>query len=136
MVPNLTEQFSIDLVNTVVPHRGLHMGPNYLCYVTHHFLFFPYVPMSLFIRRSNVTFYSFYKRLTSDSTTFKVAVSHFVFYPCGALRSMRMATSKRRLKNTPITPFSRITKLVSVSCIILKFLRLYHLTPHPKLYID
>ncbi len=27
----------------------------------------------------------FLSRLTSDSTTFKVAVSHFVFYPCGAL---------------------------------------------------
>ncbi len=26
---------------------GLHMGPNNLCYVTRHFLFFPYVPMSL-----------------------------------------------------------------------------------------
>ena len=29
---------------------GLHMGKNNLCYVTHHFLFFPFVPMSLFIR--------------------------------------------------------------------------------------
>ncbi len=30
-------------------------------------------------------FLQFFSRLTSDSTTFKVAVSHFVFYPCGAL---------------------------------------------------
>ncbi len=29
---------------------GLHMGPNNVCYVTRHFLVFPYVPMSLFIR--------------------------------------------------------------------------------------
>ncbi len=29
---------------------GLHKGPNNLCYVTRHFLFFPYVTMSLFIR--------------------------------------------------------------------------------------
>ena len=28
----------------------LHMGPNNLCYVTSHFLFFAYIPMSLFIR--------------------------------------------------------------------------------------
>ena len=28
----------------------LHMGSNNLCYVTCHFLFFPYVPMSIFIR--------------------------------------------------------------------------------------
>ncbi len=34
----------------------------------------------------DVTFYSFYKRLCQISTTFKVAVSHFVFYPCGALQ--------------------------------------------------
>ena len=33
--------------NTLV---GLYMGPNNLCYVTHHFLFIPYVAMSLFIR--------------------------------------------------------------------------------------
>ncbi len=32
-----------------------------------------------------LTFLQFLSRLTSDSTTFKVAVSHFVFYPCGAL---------------------------------------------------
>ncbi len=29
---------------------GLHMDPNNLCCVTRHFLFFRYVPMSLFIR--------------------------------------------------------------------------------------
>ncbi len=29
---------------------GLHMSPNNICYVARHFLFFPYVPMSLFIR--------------------------------------------------------------------------------------
>ena len=33
----------------------------------------------------DVTFYSFYKRPRRTSTTFKVAVSHFVFYPCGTL---------------------------------------------------
>ncbi len=60
------------------------MGPNNLCYVTRHFLFFPYVAMSLFIRPCR-HFYSFYKRPRQISTTFKVAVSYFVFYPCGAL---------------------------------------------------
>ncbi len=53
------------------------MGPNNLCYVTRHFLFFP---MYL-----DVTFYSFYKSAVRISTTFKVAMSHFIFYPCGAL---------------------------------------------------
>ncbi len=62
---------------------GLHMGPNNLCYVTRHFLFYPYVPMSLFIRP---TFYSFYKRPHRISKTFKVAMSHFIFYPYGALK--------------------------------------------------
>ncbi len=33
-----------------VAYLGLHMGPNKLCYVTCHFLFFSYVAMSLFIR--------------------------------------------------------------------------------------
>ena len=61
------------------------MGPNNLCDVTRHFLFFVLCTMSLFIRQWR-HFLQFYKtRLTSDSTTFKVAVSHFVFYPCGAL---------------------------------------------------
>ncbi len=32
------------------PLIGLHMGPNNLCYVARHFLFFPCVAMSLFIR--------------------------------------------------------------------------------------
>ena len=30
--------------------KGLHKGPNNLCYVTRHFLSFPCFPMSLFIR--------------------------------------------------------------------------------------
>ncbi len=61
------------------------MGPNNLCYVTRHFLFFLYVAMSLFIRL-HLTFYSFWKSPCRTSTTFKVAVSHFVFYrPCTAL---------------------------------------------------
>ncbi len=61
---------------------GLHMGPNNLCY------------MSLFIF-SLCRHGTLYKTLTSLSTVFrprrtstttlKVAVSHFVFYPCGAL---------------------------------------------------
>ena len=32
------------------PLTGIHMGSNNLCYVTRHFLFFPYVAMSLYIR--------------------------------------------------------------------------------------
>ena len=34
----------------VVTKSALYMGPNNLCYVARHFLFFPYVAMSLFIR--------------------------------------------------------------------------------------
>ncbi len=46
-----------------------------------HFLLFPYVPMSLFIRPwRHFNFYSFYKMPCRTSTTFKVLVSHFVFY--------------------------------------------------------
>ncbi len=52
--------------------------------------------MSIFVfyKTSMSIFYNFYKiwtslqflsRFMSDSTTFKVALSHFVFYPCGAL---------------------------------------------------
>ncbi len=63
---------------------GLHMGPDNLCYVTRHFLFFPMSPCH-FLKDLDVTFYSFYKRPRRISTTFKVAVSHFVSYPCGAL---------------------------------------------------
>ncbi len=33
----------------------------------------------------DVTLYSFYKGRRRISTTFKVAVSHFVYYPCEAL---------------------------------------------------
>ncbi len=33
----------------------------------------------------DITFYSFYKSPRWISTTFKVAVSHFLFSPCGAL---------------------------------------------------
>ncbi len=44
---------------SLLPCIGLYMGPNNLCYVTCHFLFFPYVPMSLF-----------YKTLMSLSTVF------------------------------------------------------------------
>ncbi len=47
------------------------MGPNNLCYVTLHFLFFPYVPMSL----STVST----KGQVGFLQTFKVAMSHFVF---------------------------------------------------------
>ena len=39
---------------------------------------------TLFIR-FDVNVYSFLSRLTSESATFKVAMSHFVSYPCGAL---------------------------------------------------
>ena len=46
--------------------------------------FFPYVAMSLFIRPWR-HFLQFYKGPRRTSTTFKVAVSHFVFYPCRAL---------------------------------------------------
>ncbi len=77
--------------NDIVPLRNairrfgaalrLHMGPNNLCYVTRHFFILPHV--------------TFYKTLTSPSTVFikghvgflqllKVAMLHFVFYPCGA----------------------------------------------------
>ncbi len=42
------------------------------------FIFFPCVAMSLFIDL-DVTFFSFYKSPRRTSTTFKVAVSHFVF---------------------------------------------------------
>ncbi len=64
---------------------GLHMGPNNLCYAARHFLFFSYVAMSPFIRPNDVTFYSFYKTPRRTSTTLKVAVSHFLFYPWRAL---------------------------------------------------
>ncbi len=37
-----------------------------------------------FLYDFDVTFYSLYQGSRQDSTTFKVAVSHFVFYPCGA----------------------------------------------------
>ena len=33
-------------------------------------------------------FRQFLSRLTFDSTTFKVAVSHFIFYPCGQVFSL------------------------------------------------
>ena len=58
------------------------MGPNNSCYVTRYFLFFSIGP---FYKTFDVTFYSFYQRTQRISTAFKVAVSHFVFYPCGAL---------------------------------------------------
>ena len=59
------------------------MGPNYaVSHVT--FYFFPMSP-SHFLYDIGVTFYSFYKRPHQVYTTFKVDVSHFVFYPCGAL---------------------------------------------------
>ncbi len=63
------------------------MGPNNICYVTRHFLFFPYVPVSLFIRpwRHLIFTVNFMKGYVGPSTTFKVAVSHIVFCPCGAL---------------------------------------------------
>ncbi len=48
---------------------GLHMGPNNLCYVKHHFLFFPYVTMSLFIRPWR-HFLQFLKKPTSDFYNF------------------------------------------------------------------
>ncbi len=59
------------------------MGPINLCYVTRHF---PCVPMSLFRRPWRHFLYSFYKISRRISTTFKVAMSQFVFfYPRGAL---------------------------------------------------
>ncbi len=61
------------------------MGPNDLCYVTRHFLFFPMSPFH-FLLYIDVTFYSFYKNPRRTSTTFKVAVSHFVFSPSRALQ--------------------------------------------------
>ncbi len=36
------------------------MGSNNLCYITHHFLFFPYVPIM-----THVTFYKTFVRVTS-----------------------------------------------------------------------
>ncbi len=51
-------------------HRGLHMGPNNLGYATLHF---------------SRPFLQFCKRTRRISTTFIMAVSHFVFNPCGAL---------------------------------------------------
>ncbi len=62
------------------------MGPNNLRYVTRHFLFFPYVAISLFIRPWR-HFLQFYKSPHRTSTNFKVAASHFVFYPCRALKN-------------------------------------------------
>ncbi len=85
--PELCRQMTKTL-SEVHAYRGLHMGPNNLCYVTRHFLFCPYVDnvaMSLFLKDLDVTFCSFYKSPRWTSTTFKVAVSHFVFYPCRAL---------------------------------------------------
>ncbi len=49
------------------------------------FIFYKFnVDSTIFIRFWR-HFLQFLSRLMSDSTTFKVAVSHFVFYPCGAL---------------------------------------------------
>ena len=42
--------FSHSEFKLMIVKIGLHMGPNNLCYVARHFLFFPYVTMSLFIR--------------------------------------------------------------------------------------
>ena len=42
-----TKQVEIEHLESIL---GLHMSPNILCYVTRHFLFCPYVAMSLFIR--------------------------------------------------------------------------------------
>ncbi len=41
----------------------------------------------------------FLSRLTSESTTFKVAMSHFVFYPCGALHLRSLAWSHEAQTN-------------------------------------
>ncbi len=83
--PGLKNVFFVMRLSFTTCSLGLHMGPNNLCYVTHHFLFFPYVPVT------------FYKTLTSLSTFFikghvgllqllKWPCRTFVFYPCGALR--------------------------------------------------
>ncbi len=53
------------------------------------FYFFPFVTMSPFIRPwCHFLQFFFYKRPCRISTTFKVPMSHFVFYPCGALLYM------------------------------------------------
>ncbi len=41
--------------------------------------------VTFYIKDLDITFYSFYKRPRRTSLTFKVAVSHFIFYPRGAL---------------------------------------------------
>ena len=77
------------------------MGPDNLCYVTGHFF--------LFCLCHHVTSYktltslsSFYKRPRRISTTFKVAVSHFVFYPRGALKLMNINIAKTKQNNKQI----------------------------------
>ncbi len=47
---NPWSNFCIGRSTKIIWSIGLHMGPNNLCYVTRHFLFFSCVPMSLFIR--------------------------------------------------------------------------------------
>ena len=88
-LPSDTGLESVFTSNTVIcPERGLHMGPNNLCYTSH--VTFYFFPMSAchFLQDLDVTFYSFYKRPRRISTTFKVAVSRFVFYPCRALERL------------------------------------------------
>ncbi len=63
------------------------MSPNNLCNITRHFLFFPNVTMSLFYKTLMSLSTVFIKDCKGPcwiSTTFKVAVSHFVFYPCAS----------------------------------------------------
>ncbi len=61
------------------------MGPNNLCYVTRHFLSFPYVPMSLFKTLMSLSTVFIKGHVRRISTTFTVAMSHFIFYPRGTL---------------------------------------------------
>ncbi len=82
--------------------RGLHMGPNNLCYVTRHFLYFPMSPCH------------FYKTLTSLSTVFiKGHVRLLQILKCSCRTSF--LTHVRALESIVNIPTSKSSMCIATS---------------------
>ncbi len=93
------------------------------------FYIFPMSPCH-FIYDPDVTFYSFFKSPRRTSTTFKVVVSHFVFYPCEAL----LIITLMHVLTIPTGTYASYTHVLIIPILpvhmYLGALQLAH--PHPK----
>ncbi len=80
-----SRDFPICVKNLCSIYIELHMGPTNLCCHTSLFICSLCRHVTFYKTLTYVTFYSFCKSPRRTSTTFKVAMWHFVFYPCRAL---------------------------------------------------